>query len=60
MKQHLKKIRRLQSNSTAEYCNQNNIKRNSNKYDAAIMAKINLNGEPGVYSARYAGDHALK
>ncbi len=41
----------------AEYCNQNNIKGIVITDDAGLCID-KLNGEPGVYSARYAGDHA--
>lgn len=40
------------------FCNENNIKNNIIVTDDAGICVDALDGKPGVYSARYAGDHA--
>ena len=47
----------IKAKAIAEYCNENNIKGIVITDDAGLCID-KLNGEPGVYSARYAGDHA--
>lgn len=46
----------IKAKAIAEYCNVNNIKGIVMTDDAGLCID-KLNGEPGVYSARYAGDH---
>ena len=50
-------IKELESDNTLVICNKNNINEIIITDDAGLCVD-SLNGEPGVYSARYAGDHA--
>lgn len=47
----------IKAKAIKDYCNKNNINEIIVTDDAGLCVDC-LNGEPGVYSARYAGDHA--
>lgn len=47
----------IKAKAIKSYCNKNNINEIIVTDDAGLCVDA-LNGEPGVYSARYAGDHA--
>ena len=47
----------IKAKATKKYCDKNNINEIIMTDDAGLCID-ELNGEPGVYSARYAGDHA--
>ena len=47
----------IKANAIKEYCNKNNIEGIIVTDDAGLCVEC-LDGRPGVYSARYAGDHA--
>lgn len=47
----------IKAKAIEEFCNKKNIKEIIVTDDAGLCVDA-LNGEPGVYSARYAGDHA--
>lgn len=47
----------IKAKAIKKYCDENNINEIIMTDDAGLCVDA-LNGEPGVYSARYAGDHA--
>ena len=49
----------IKAKSIKEFCNKNNINEIIITDDAGLCVEA-LNGRPGVYSARYAGDHATQ
>ena len=50
----------IKANEIKMFCNKNNIKDKIIITDDAGLCVDCLNGEPGVYSARYAGEHATQ
>ncbi len=50
----------IKAEAVKTYCNKNNIKGKIIIADDAGLCIDKLNGEPGVYSARYAGDHGAQ
>lgn len=50
----------IKANSIKKFCEENNIKDKIIITDDAGLCIDKLNGEPGVYSARYAGENATQ
>ncbi len=50
----------IKAEAIKTYCNENNIKGKIILTDDAGLCIDKLNGEPGVYSARYAGENATQ
>ena len=51
---------RIKADAIKKFCNENNIKAKIIITDDAGLCIDKLNGEPGVYSARYAGEGATQ
>ena len=51
---------KIKANAIKKYCKENNIKDKIIITDDAGLCIDKLNGEPGVYSARYAGENATQ
>lgn len=51
---------RIKADAIKKFCNENNIKDKIIITDDAGLCIDKLNGEPGVYSARYAGEDATQ
>ena len=51
---------RIKADAIKKFCNENNIKDKIIITDDAGLCIDKLNGEPGVYSARYAGEGATQ
>ena len=51
---------RIKADAIKKFCNENNIKNKIIITDDAGLCIDKLNGEPGVYSARYAGEGATQ
>lgn len=51
---------RIKADAIKKFCNENNIKDKIIITDDAGLCIDKLNGEPGVYSARYAGERATQ
>ncbi len=50
----------IKANAIKKFCDEKNIKGKIILTDDAGLCVDKLNGEPGIYSARYAGDHGAQ